>query len=207
MLRFILFLLLLSNSFLALSNTVYVTKTGHRYHKKDCGFLSAGSNTIKLSDASELGYLACSRCYPSNKNKSSYNIEKNSVNSFISFPNVLMFLIGIGGSLGFWYLKSKKRLNVKEDIVFLPEETKFLEILRKNEVGLDTYGLNSVLEIEHKSQDTQRTTRTKFLKTLIKKLNIQHNIPDGIMRIQSKEDKRIIFYTLNPTLLSKLKSN
>lgn len=206
MLRFTIILLIFLNSFPVLSQTVYVTETGHRYHQKDCIFLKESQNTIKLTDANELGYLACKRCYPNHKKKSSFKIEKNSVTPYLSFPYVLILIILTGGSITFWYLIWRQK-STNNDTVFLPEENKLLEILKKNEQGLDTFGLNSILEIEHKSQDSQRTTRTKFLKTLIQKLNTQHNIPDVIIRKQSKEDKRIIFYTLNPKLVGKLKSN
>ncbi len=207
MLRFTIILLIFLNSFPVLSQTVYITNTGHGNHQEKSIFLNASKIKITLLDTSKLGYSACSRCHPNDKKESSYNIERNSVTSYLSFPNVLIFLNGLGSSIMFWYFRSRQRSTKENDIIFLDDEKKVLEILKINQQGLDTFGLNSILEIEHKSQDSQRTTRTKFLKTLIKKLNTQHNVPDGIIRKQSKEDKRIIFYTLNPKLVGKLKSN
>ncbi len=45
------------------SVTVYVTKTGEKYHKEGCNYLKS-KIAISLSDAKELGYDACSRCNP-----------------------------------------------------------------------------------------------------------------------------------------------
>lgn len=42
--------------------TVYVTKTGTKYHKSTCGYLSRSSIKTSLLKAKEGGYTACSRC-------------------------------------------------------------------------------------------------------------------------------------------------
>lgn len=44
--------------------TVYVTKTGKKYHRKGCSSLSRSRRAIKLSEAKEQGYAPCSRCRP-----------------------------------------------------------------------------------------------------------------------------------------------
>jgi endonuclease YncB( thermonuclease family) len=41
---------------------VYITKTGKKYHRKGCQFLSKSSIPIKLEDAKARGYTPCSRC-------------------------------------------------------------------------------------------------------------------------------------------------
>jgi len=43
---------------------VYVTKTGSKYHKAGCRYLSQSSIPIKLSDAIAQGYTPCSVCNP-----------------------------------------------------------------------------------------------------------------------------------------------
>jgi hypothetical protein len=47
-----------------LGETVYVTKTGKKYHRSGCGYLSHSKRAIELSDAKAAGYTPCSRCKP-----------------------------------------------------------------------------------------------------------------------------------------------
>ncbi|MBU1259646.1 MAG: thermonuclease family protein [Planctomycetes bacterium] len=44
--------------------TVYVTKTGKKYHLATCSYLSKSSIPIKLKDAKARGYSPCSKCNP-----------------------------------------------------------------------------------------------------------------------------------------------
>ncbi|MBS1581606.1 MAG: hypothetical protein JST66_05320 [Bacteroidetes bacterium] len=44
--------------------TVYVTKTGGKYHKGTCGYLSKSKIAMALSEAKAAGYGPCSRCKP-----------------------------------------------------------------------------------------------------------------------------------------------
>jgi endonuclease YncB( thermonuclease family) len=44
--------------------TVYVTKTGKKYHRKGCQHLRKSSRAITLKEAVEKGYEPCSRCKP-----------------------------------------------------------------------------------------------------------------------------------------------
>ena len=46
------------------SQTVYITKTGKKYHIESCRYLSQSSFEIKLSDAKTRGYDPCSVCKP-----------------------------------------------------------------------------------------------------------------------------------------------
>lgn len=43
-------------------NIVYVTKTGTKYHRNGCRFLSKSSTSIKLEDAKAKGYAPCGVC-------------------------------------------------------------------------------------------------------------------------------------------------
>src|ERR1019366_1138875 len=54
------FALLIGNVF---SQTVYVTKTGKKYHSENCSYLKS-KISISLSDALAKGYTACSKCNP-----------------------------------------------------------------------------------------------------------------------------------------------
>lgn len=64
----VIFSLLISNVF---SQTVYVTKTGKKYHSAGCRYLSKSSYSISLADAKARGYDACSVCSPSSSKQSS----------------------------------------------------------------------------------------------------------------------------------------
>ena len=55
--------ILILTSFL-LAQTVYVTKTGKKYHRVGCSFLKTTSSAISLQDAVDQGYTPCSRCNP-----------------------------------------------------------------------------------------------------------------------------------------------
>jgi hypothetical protein len=55
------FLILIGNVF---PQTVYITKTGEKYHAEDCRYLSRSSYAIELSDAIARGYDPCSVCKP-----------------------------------------------------------------------------------------------------------------------------------------------
>lgn len=45
--------------------TVYITKTGEKYHTAGCSYLKKSKIPIELSDAKNNGYTPCSRCNPS----------------------------------------------------------------------------------------------------------------------------------------------
>jgi competence protein ComEC len=44
--------------------TVYVTKTGKKYHRDGCQYLSHSKIKITLKDAKAAGYTPCSVCRP-----------------------------------------------------------------------------------------------------------------------------------------------
>jgi hypothetical protein len=44
--------------------TVYITRTGNKYHKSSCQYLKHSRIGIRLSVAKEQGYTACSACHP-----------------------------------------------------------------------------------------------------------------------------------------------
>lgn len=45
------------------SVTVYITRTGEKYHRSGCQYLRQSKISISLSDARARGYTACSRCF------------------------------------------------------------------------------------------------------------------------------------------------
>ena len=46
------------------AQTVYITKTGKKYHTENCSYLRKSSIPIDLKDAVGRGYTPCSRCSP-----------------------------------------------------------------------------------------------------------------------------------------------
>lgn len=66
-LRIVLLLVALVFSTNAISQTVYTTKTGEKFHKSNCRYLKYSKYEIKLERALELGYTACKVCKPSSK--------------------------------------------------------------------------------------------------------------------------------------------
>ena len=44
--------------------TVYITKSGKKYHRSTCSYLSKSKTAISLKDAKAQGYTPCSRCKP-----------------------------------------------------------------------------------------------------------------------------------------------
>jgi hypothetical protein len=47
---------------LAAETTVYVTKTGEKYHSNSCRYLSKSRTPMALEEAVKAGYGPCSRC-------------------------------------------------------------------------------------------------------------------------------------------------
>lgn len=47
-----------------LAQTVYITRTGEKYHSQGCRYLSRSCIPVSLSDAKSQGYSACSVCDP-----------------------------------------------------------------------------------------------------------------------------------------------
>jgi hypothetical protein len=46
------------------TQTVYVTRTGKRYHRDGCRYLAASKIPISLKDERARGYTACKVCHP-----------------------------------------------------------------------------------------------------------------------------------------------
>ena len=46
------------------TQTVYITRTGKRYHRDGCRYLAASKVASTLKDAKAKGYTACKVCHP-----------------------------------------------------------------------------------------------------------------------------------------------
>jgi len=60
----IIFLAFILTTVSIIAQTVYVTRTGSKYHSEGCRYLSRSQIAISLSDALSQGYDACSVCDP-----------------------------------------------------------------------------------------------------------------------------------------------
>lgn len=78
------FLLILSFVFTthSIAQTVYVTKTGEKYHKKGCRFLKYSKKDIQIEKALELGYTPCKVCKPIIKQQKSKSNNSSGVTSY-----------------------------------------------------------------------------------------------------------------------------
>lgn len=56
-----------------LAQTVYITKSGKKYHTENCSSLRSSSIPINLSEAIQKGYTPCSRCNPPTLSENSVN--------------------------------------------------------------------------------------------------------------------------------------
>ena len=66
-------LFLFCSFFTTKAQTVYVTKSGNKYHKSSCRFLKYSKNEITIKRAKNLGYWACKVCKPTIKNTPAKN--------------------------------------------------------------------------------------------------------------------------------------
>lgn len=58
------------------AQTVYITKTGTKYHTPDCRYLSQSKIAVDLEEAVKSGYSPCSVCSPGTKPKANSREEK-----------------------------------------------------------------------------------------------------------------------------------
>lgn len=201
----VLFLTLLLLPIIVLSENVFVTKTGHKYHLDNCKYLQWSKISIDKSEAIKLGYASCSVCVKANLNKQSswintltyYNDHKHYIIPIVT-------IMALGFSL---YFIRKRRTKKTEHILSIDLtdlELSFLKRLLLKDNELDTYSLNDFLGLKGKSMDAQRKTRARFIKSLNDKLYQLHQVSNAVLRINDSEDKRVINYALNPKHIQKL---
>lgn len=66
------------------SQTVYITKTGEKYHIEACAYLKNSSIEIQLADAIDRGYQACKVCKPNSGAKLKPEAKNSTVKQEIS---------------------------------------------------------------------------------------------------------------------------
>ena len=189
------------------SETVFVTRTGHRYHKDDCYFLKSSKISIELSTAENAGYKACSICFGASEASTGYTNESS---------NYLRYGAPIGGSLlvlgiiGYVYYRRRKwnfcrKTNFSETLT--EYELSFLTIVLNDKEPIDTYRLNTLLNLDDKTLDSQRKSRAKFLKVLNEKISDQFGVEDGVQRLASNEDRRIVYYSLDGDIIEEVRAS
>lgn len=62
--KFLLVLLVSIFTISTIAQTVFITRTGKKYHIESCRYLRSSSISITLSEAINRGYSACSICAP-----------------------------------------------------------------------------------------------------------------------------------------------
>lgn len=80
-LRLLLFILSIAFTSNVVSQTVYTTKTGEKYHKASCKYLKYSKKAISLDKAKALGYAACKVCKPTKATTSNKSNEPNSLSA------------------------------------------------------------------------------------------------------------------------------
>ena len=83
----LLFLFLFTSA--VFSQTVYVTKTGEKYHREGCQHLRKSSSNIDLEEALRLGYEACKVCKPPKTTSTSQNIVSQKNNNAGNSPSTI----------------------------------------------------------------------------------------------------------------------
>ncbi|WAC03372.1 hypothetical protein N7U66_07515 [Lacinutrix neustonica] len=74
-----LLLVILSFAFVntAISQTVYTTKTGEKYHTSSCRYLKYSKKAYTLEKAKALGFSACSVCKPNTQTSATNGLLEN----------------------------------------------------------------------------------------------------------------------------------
>jgi hypothetical protein len=200
-------LFFISLPFHGFSETVFVTRTGHRYHKDDCYFLKSSKISKELSVAENAGYKACSICFGASGAITTTTTESS---------NYLRYGAPIGGSLlvlgimGYVYYRRRKwhfcsKTNFSDNLSVY--ELLFLTTVLNDNESIDTNRLNSLLNLDDKTLDSQRKSRAKFLKVLNEKISDQFGVEDGVQRVASNEDRRIVYYSLDADIIEEVRAS
>ncbi|MDY0780970.1 hypothetical protein [Tenacibaculum sp. IB213877] len=80
-LRTLLIIILIVYSSNTIAQTVFITKTGKKYHQENCRFLKYSKKEIDLEKVLALGYSACKICKPYNVGSKNSNTFTNNINS------------------------------------------------------------------------------------------------------------------------------
>lgn len=64
------------------SQTVYVTKSGRKYHNYDCRYINNSSVAVSIEEAVSHGYTACKVCRPVSPDYTTPPVKKSEYNNF-----------------------------------------------------------------------------------------------------------------------------
>lgn len=77
------------------TRTVYITKTGSKYHLKGCKYLNDTSYITTVTSAEQKGYMPCTLCNPYSLAGSNIETEKNFDNSNVFIIILCMSILAI----------------------------------------------------------------------------------------------------------------
>jgi hypothetical protein len=200
-------LFFISLPFHGFSETVYVTRTGHRYHKDDCYFLKNSKISKELSAAENAGYKACSICFGASGASTSTRTESS---KYLRYGAPIGGSVLLVGGLAYAYYRRRKwnfcrKTNFSETLTIY--ELSFLTTVLNDNEPIDTNRLNSLLNLDDKTLDSQRKSRAKFLKVLNEKIADQFGVEDGVQRVASNEDRRIVYYSLDTDIIEEVRAS
>ncbi|MCF8324025.1 MAG: hypothetical protein K9I84_03625 [Leadbetterella sp.] len=199
-------LFFISLPFYGFSETVYVTRTGHRYHKDDCYFLKNSKISKELSAAENAGYKACSICFGASGASTTTTTESS---KYLRYGAPIGGSVMLVGGLAYAYYRRRKwnfcrKTNFSETLTIY--ELSFLTTVLNDNEPIDTNRLNSLLNLDDKTLDSQRKSRAKFLKVLNEKISDQFGVEDGVQRVASNEDRRIVYYSLDTDIIEEVRA-
>jgi hypothetical protein len=202
---FVLFFLALP--FHGFAETVYITKTGHKYHKDDCYFLKNSKISKELSVAENAGYEACSICFGASEAGTNTTTESS---KYLRYGAPIGGSVLLLGGLAYAYYRRKKwnfcrKTNFSDNLSVY--ELSFLTIMLNDKEPHDTNRLNTLLNLDDKTLDSQRKSRAKFLKVLNEKISDQFGVEDGVQRVASNEDRRIVYYSLDADIIEEVRAS
>jgi hypothetical protein len=188
------------------SETVFVTRTGHRYHKDDCYFLKSSKISIELSAAENSDYTACSICFGASGASTSNTTESS---KYIRYGAPIGGSVLLLGGLAYAYYRRRqwnfcRKTNFSETLT--EYELSFLTIILNDKEPIDTNRLNTLLNLDDKTLDSQRKSRAKFLKVLNEKIADQFGGENGVQRVASNEDRRIMYYSLDADIIEEVRA-
>jgi hypothetical protein len=112
---------------------------------------------------------------------------------------IACLLLGLGGWL---LLRNRSTKEIRLDAA----EIKLLKrLLAEQNRPVSTQELNSLLDCDTKSQESQRRIRFMMIKQINEKIELHLGIHDCIERIPSEEDKRLTNYRLKQGTEKKIK--
>jgi hypothetical protein len=107
-----------------------------------------------------------------------------------------------------FYFKKRTRKKTNSSDIFNTLEKDLINAFLKldSDEYLNVNEINHILNINQRSQETQRKMRVKSIKEVNNKIATHYKIEEGIVRKDAEDDKRLKLYALQPELYQLLKA-